>query len=139
MALGGYAAEKIIFNDLTTGAANDIKVATDVARALVTKYGMSEKIGPVALGGAEELVFLGREISTEKSYSEEVAKEVDEEVSKFMNDAEKTARDVLKKHSKALDAIAKKLIEKETIEREEFDSLIKSFGIKLKKIGSHKV
>ena len=139
VALGGYAAEKIIFNDLTTGAANDIKIATDVARALVTKYGMSEKIGPVALGGAEELVFLGREISTEKSYSEEVAKEVDEEVSKFMNDAEKTARDVLKKHSKALDAIAKKLIEKETIEREEFDSLIKSFGIKLKKQDSHKV
>lgn len=132
VSLGGYAAEKLIFKDLTTGAANDIKVATDVARALVTKYGMSEKIGPVAFGGSEEMVFLGKEISSERNYSEEIAKEVDGEVIRFMNDALKNASDVLKKNKNALDAIANQLMEKETIEREDFDKLISSFNIKLK-------
>ncbi len=133
VSLGGYATEKIIFNDLTTGAADDLYHATDVARALVTKYGMSDKIGPVAFEGREGAIFIGRDFYTEKNYSEDVAKEIDKEVKRFMEEADKQAAKVLQKHRPLLDAIAKKLIEKETIEREEFDGILKSFGIKLKK------
>ena len=129
VSMGGYAAEKIVFNDLTTGASNDIKVATDVARALVTKYGMSEKIGPVALGGESEMIFMGKSMETDKNYSEELAKEVDSEIGNFMKNAYKTAIDVLNKNKEVLDAIANELIEKETIEREDFDKLISSLGI----------
>jgi len=133
VSLGGYAAEKIIFDDITTGASNDIFVATDIARSLVTKYGMSEKIGPVALEGKDGSIFLGRDFYEERNYSEEVAKEIDGEVRKFMTDAQKRAAEILKKNKKALDAIAKELIEKETIEREEFDKILISSGIRLKK------
>ncbi len=122
--LGGYAAEKMIFKDITTGASDDLRKASDIARALVTKYGMSDKIGPVAFGGGSETVFLGREIVTEKEYSEEVAKEIDQEVRKFVETAYKQAQNILKKHKKALDKLAKQLLEKEIIEKEEFEKII---------------
>ena len=132
VALGGYASEKFIFNELTTGASNDLKMATAIARDMVTRYGMSEKVGPISLDERSEYVFLGKEFGSENSYSEKLAGMVDNEVSRFMKNAFKTALDIIKKKKEVLEAIAKNLIEKETIERDEFDGLIKSFGLKLK-------
>ena len=107
--------------------------ATDIARSLVTRYGMSEKVGPVAFGSQEEMVFLGKEFSTHaKNYSEEVAALIDKEVTGLMKSAYKRATEIIKKYQNVLDAIASKLIEKESLEREEFNSLIKSFGLKTK-------
>jgi len=123
--LGGYLSEKIVFGDITTGASDDLKKATDIARALVTKYGMSEKIGPLNLAGGEEAVFLGREIVTAKDYSEELANEVDEEVRKFIHKAYKKAEAILKKKRKILDKLAETLLEKEIIEKEEFEKIIR--------------
>ncbi len=129
VAMGGYAAEKIIFGEMTTGASNDLKQATAVARDMVTKYGMSEKIGPIDLGSGEEMVFLGREIASDRHYSDKMASTVDGEVSRFMHSAFKKASELVKKHKNILEAIAKYLIEKETIERDEFENLVKSFGL----------
>jgi len=128
--LGGYASEQIIFNDISTGAANDLQNASDLARKLVTKFGMSEKIGPITYGKTEELIFLGREITTEKNYSEKMAAEIDKEVKNFIDKALNTAKKIIVSRKKVLQAIAQKLIEKETLEREEFENLIKSFKLK---------
>jgi cell division protease FtsH len=129
-ALGGYASEKLVFGELTTGSADDIRKATMIARDLVTKYGMSEKIGPITLGERDELVFLGKELGLEKNYSEAVAKLIDSEVGKFMKGAFSRAFTILRKYRKVLDALAERLIENETIEREEFESILGSFGLK---------
>jgi len=123
--MGGYAAEELVFKELTTGASSDLLKATELARKLVTKYGMSEKLGPMTFGGREELVFLGREIATEKDYSDEVAAQIDKEVAKFIDNAFRTAKKILSEKRKKLDQIAKVLIKKETIERKEFASLMK--------------
>ena len=130
MMLGGFVSEKLTFGDVTTGASNDLKEATALARKLVTKYGMSEKLGPVTFGNTEEMIFLGREMTTEKNYSEEIARQIDGEVSKFIHDAYETATKVLIANKKALEKIAETLIEKETIEKEEFEELLKPFKIK---------
>jgi len=123
--MGGYVAEELVFKELTTGASNDLLKATELARKLVTKYGMSEKLGPMTFGGKEELVFLGREIATEKNYSEEIAAQIDKEVAKFIDNAFRTAKKILTEKRKKLDQIAKQLIKKETIERKEFARLMK--------------
>ena len=123
--LGGYSAEKIVFNELTTGASNDLQKATNLAHTLITKYGMSEKLGPRTFGRKEEMVFLGREISTEKDYSEEVAAQIDKELTKLTDTAFKTAKDIINKKRKKLDQIAKELIKNETIERKQFERLMK--------------
>jgi len=123
--LGGYVAEELVFKELTTGASSDLLKATELARKLVTKYGMSEKLGPVTFGGREEMVFLGREIATEKDYSEEVAAQIDKEVAKFIDDAYRTAKKVLTENRARLNLIAKRLIKKETIERKEFERLMR--------------
>ena len=128
--LGGYVSEQIIFNDVSTGAANDLQVASDLSRKLVTKFGMSEKLGPVTYGKTEELVFLGREIATQKNYSEKIAGVIDNEVKNFIDKALITAKKIITSRKNALQAIAKKLIEKETLERDEFENLIKSFKLK---------
>jgi len=133
VALGGYAAEKFIFKEITTGASDDLRHATDIARALVTRYGMSDKIGPVAWGGRSEPIFLGKEFSTEKNYSEEVAREIDSEINKIMGGASEEAEEVLKKNKAALDEIASVLMEKETLENEAFNAIISKHGIKPKK------
>lgn len=133
VALGGYMAEKMIFGDITTGASDDLRHAMETARALVMKYGMSEKIGPVAWGGRSEPIFLGKEFMTEKNYSEEVAKEIDIEIIRIINISQKAAKDALAKHSELLGDIANILIEKETIENEEFNAIISKRGIKPKK------
>jgi cell division protease FtsH len=123
--LGGYVAEKLVFDELTTGASSDLLKATELARRLVTKYGMSEKLGPITFGGKEELIFLGREIATEKNYSEEVAAQIDKEVANFIDDAYHTAKKILTEKRKKLNQIAKVLIKKEAIERKEFERLMK--------------
>ncbi len=124
VSLGGYATEKMIFSELTTGASNDLRVATNLARKLVTTYGMSETMGPMTFGETHDMIFLGREISEQKNYSEKVAAKIDEEVSGFIERAYKTANEVLKKYRKHLQLVALKLIEKETLEREEFEALV---------------
>lgn len=127
--LGGYVSEKLIFNDISTGAANDLKEASDIARRLVTRYGMSE-LGPITFGKTEELIFLGREIAVEKNYSEEVAAKIDAEIQKIIKCAHNAAEKILLRHKAALKKIAEMLIEKETLEQEEFYALIKPFNIK---------
>ena len=123
--LGGHVAEKIVFNELTTGASNDLERATELSHKLVTKYGMSEKLGPRTFGGREEMIFLGREMATTKDYSEETAAKIDKEVFTFINTAFQTAKKILTKKRKKLDQIANVLIEKETIERKGFEILMK--------------
>lgn len=125
VSLGGYATEKLIFNELTTGASNDLKVATNLARKLVTSYGMSETLGPMTFGEHQEMIFLGREISEQKNYSEKVAAKIDEEISGFIERAYKTAGEILSKYKKQLTLIAERLIEVETLEREEFEALVR--------------
>jgi cell division protease FtsH len=123
--LGGYIAEELKFKEISTGAANDLREATEMARALVTKYGMS-KIGPVTFGRTEELMFLGKEILAERDYSEETAAKIDKEVLAIIKDCYKKAKKLLEENYDKLEKIAQKLIEKETLEKEEFEELIKN-------------
>ena len=122
--LGGYCAEKLIFKEITTGAANDLKEASKLARRLVKEYGMSS-LGPISFGEKEELIFLGKEISEERNYSEAIAAKIDKEVEKIIKQAEKNALRVLKKKKNILKKVASVLIEKETIEKEEFQDLVR--------------
>jgi cell division protease FtsH len=122
-SLAGHAAEKAIFNEVSTGAENDIERATKIARKMVTEYGMSQKLGPRSFGRKEELIFLGREISEQRDYSDKVAEEIDEEVHGIIQSAYNTARDILTIHIAKLKQIAEQLIAKETIEGEELEKL----------------
>ena len=119
-SLGGRASEQMVFDDITSGASNDIERATQIARQMVTRLGMSEGLGPMVYGQKEELIFLGREISEQKDYSEAVAEQIDQEVKKLVDDSYEKARALLKKYRGKLDAVAKKLMEVETLTREEF-------------------
>ncbi|OGY57699.1 MAG: cell division protein FtsH [Candidatus Colwellbacteria bacterium RIFCSPHIGHO2_02_FULL_45_17] len=130
MMMGGYVSEKIIFNDITTGASSDLKKASDLSRLLVMRYGMSEKFGPLAFGKSSEMIFLGKDMITEKDYSEGVAAEIDEEIKKFVNDAYKKAFSIIKSNKNVLKAIAEALMEKEVLEHDEFYKIIKPFGLK---------
>jgi cell division protease FtsH len=132
MSLGGYVTEKMIFGDLTTGPSNDLQVSTALARDMVTKYGMSESLGPVALEGANGKALFGRGVN-EKEYSEEVGALIDKEVSKIMKEAHSKAEKIITEHRSLLDIIAKRLIEKESIERDEFENILVSNGIQPKK------
>lgn len=116
--LGGRAAEELVFNDVTTGAANDLERATKLARKMVTEYGMSERLGPLTFGRKEELVFLGREIGEQRNYSEEVARAIDEEIRRFISEAHEKAKSILTQHKDTLLRLAKKLMEVETLEGE---------------------
>jgi cell division protease FtsH len=139
--LGGYCAEKLKFGEMTTGASNDLEHASQFARKLVKEYGMSS-LGPVSFGRREELVFLGAEFGEQKNYSEKVATQIDKEVEKFIKNAENQAKKILMKKRGLLEKIAKTLIEKETIEREEFEKLIgkketekgKTIKVKVKRV-----
>jgi len=122
--LGGYCAEKMIFKEITTGAASDLQQASNLARALITRYGMSEKLGPITFGEPEGLVFLGKEIVEQRNYSEKIAAEIDKEVERLIRNAQKTAQKILQQKKKKLNEIAKTLIKKETIERKEFEELV---------------
>lgn len=127
---GGYVAEEVTFGDISTGASNDLQNASELSRKLVTKYGMSEKLGPITFGKTQEMIFLGREISTEKNYSEKVAAEIDKEVKNFIEKACRAAKKAITLRKDALKEIAKRLMEKEIIEKEEFDALVKGLKIR---------
>ncbi|OGJ09021.1 cell division protein FtsH [Candidatus Nomurabacteria bacterium RIFOXYC2_FULL_36_19] len=131
MSLGGYVAEQMIFGDITTGPSSDLQMATNLARAMVTRWGMSDVIGPIALvngGGRHQY---GEPI--EKEFSETVSTKVDAEVSRIINDGIKSAQKVLAEHKKAFNAIAHRLIEVETLEQEEYEKILTAHGIVLKK------
>ena len=121
--LGGRVAEQLILNDISTGASNDIERATQIARSMVTKYGMSEKIGTITLGTGHEEVFLGRDFAQSKEYSEETAGIVDAEVKRILDNAYARAVDILKSHIDKLHAVAGVLLEKEKIDGEEFENI----------------
>jgi len=121
--LGGRAAEELIFNDVTTGAANDLERATKLARAMVTRFGMSDKLGPLTFGEKNELVFLGREIGEQRNYSEEVAREIDREVRRIIGRAYDRAKEILTTHRDKLVRLAQQLVEKETIEGPELEAM----------------
>ena len=132
MSLGGYVAEKMIFGDVTTGPSSDLQVATDLAYAMVTRWGMSDAIGPVALSTGDRRTQWGE--PAEKEYSETIATKVDAEVSRMINDGIKSAEKVLTEYKKALAAIANKLIEVETLEQDEYEKVIITHGIVPKKL-----
>ncbi len=122
--LAGNAAERLVFNEITTGASNDIKVATNMARRLVMSYGMSD-LGPISFGEHHDMVFLGREISEQRNYSEEVAKKIDEQVEKIMKQGFERATEVLTKYRSYLETIATRLVKEETLEQEQFHDIVK--------------
>jgi cell division protease FtsH len=121
--LGGNVAERMIFGDTTTGASNDIEKATDLARRMVTEFGMSDKLGPLSFGKRDELVFLGREIGEQRNYSDEIAKQIDEEVRAIIDKAYERATEVLTTHRDRLVALAEKLVAEETVDAEAFETL----------------
>jgi cell division protease FtsH len=121
--LGGRVAEEIVFKDVTTGASNDLERATKLARAMVTQYGMSEKLGPLTFGEKEELVFLGREISEQRNYGEEVARQIDREVRRLIDEAYQTARQILIDNRDKLTEIAERLVREETIDAATFNAM----------------
>src|SRR5581483_2022875 len=121
--LGGMCAERLQFGEMSTGASNDLVKASELARRIVKEYGMSS-LGPIAFGEHDEMVFLGREISEQRNYSEAVATKIDKEIEEIIRGAEKRAADIVNKRKPMLEKIARTLIEKETIEREEFEKLI---------------
>lgn len=122
--LGGHVCEKLKFNEVTTGASNDLMKATKLAKDLITRYGMSEELGPRTYGEREEMIFLGKEIHEQRDYSEKTAEKIDQEVFKLIMNASEKARKILTEQSSLLENIAKTLIEKETLEREEFEKIV---------------
>jgi len=121
--LGGRVAEELVFDDITSGASNDIERVTQMARMMVTRLGMSSELGLITYGQKEELIFLGREISEQRDYSEEIAQKIDSEVRKLVDDAYKVTKKLLTKYRKELDAVAHKLLEVETLSREDFEGI----------------
>ncbi|MBR4580181.1 MAG: ATP-dependent zinc metalloprotease FtsH [Lachnospiraceae bacterium] len=126
VSLGGRIAEEIIFGDISTGASSDIKSATNVARSMVTKFGMSESLGCINYGSDEDEVFIGRDLAKNRPYSEQVAGEIDEEVKKIVSECYQKATDIIKEHMDVLHKSANLLLEKEKITREEFEALFET-------------
>jgi cell division protease FtsH len=124
MTLGGRAAEEITFSEITTGAANDLEKVTQTAKQMVMRYGMSERLGPRTFGHDQSQPFLGREFSAEPDYSDEIAREIDDEIRRIVEEAHQTAKQVLNGHRAELDRLSRVLLERETIEREEFEQLL---------------
>jgi cell division protease FtsH len=121
--MAGLVAEELVFQEVSTGAANDIERATTLARRMVTEFGMSERLGPLAFGRKEELVFLGREIAEQRNYSDQVAYEIDQEVRRLIDQAYQTAKQILLDHMDKLEKIATLLVEKETLDGHEIEAL----------------
>jgi cell division protease FtsH len=124
MTLGGRAAEEIVFNEVTTGAANDLEKVTSIAKQMIMRYGMSEKLGPRVLGRNHDMPFLGREMGNEPDYSEEIAREIDDEIRRVIEEAHATATQVLREHIDELHKISLILIERETIDKDQFERLL---------------
>src|SRR5205085_5807855 len=123
-ALGGRAAEELVFHEVTTGAANDIEKVTHTAKQMIMRFGMSEKLGPRLLGRNHDMPFLGREMSAEPDYSEEIAREIDDEIRRVIEEAHQTATQVLREHMDELHRISMILIERETIDKDQFERLL---------------
>jgi cell division protease FtsH len=123
--MGGRTAEELIFNEKSTGAQNDIKEATDLARRMVTDFGMSDKLGPRTFGDKQEMVFLGREIAEQKDYGDKTANLIDEQINEIIQSAYTTAKEILTENRSKLEAIAQRLIAEETLEGEELETLFK--------------
>ncbi|MGC8958652.1 MAG: ATP-dependent metallopeptidase FtsH/Yme1/Tma family protein [Chloroflexia bacterium] len=138
-AMGGYAAEQLVLSDVTTGSENDIEQATKMARRMVTEFGMSEGLGPVAYGQKDELVFLGREIGEQRDYSDDTARLIDEEVRRIVEEAYQRARRLLEEHREVLDRIAQRLMEVETLEGKELEALLNQAGPRGQAAGIEKV
>ena len=119
---GGRVAEELVFDDITTGASQDIKMATSTARAMITRYGMSEKLGAICYDDDNE-VFIGRDFGQTRGYSERIAAEIDEEVKRIIDECYAKAKEIILEHRDVLDACAELLLEKEKISREEFEAL----------------
>jgi cell division protease FtsH len=124
MTLGGRAAEELVFHEVTTGAANDIEKVTATAKHMIMRYGMSEKLGPRVLGRNQDMPFLGRDMGAEPDYSEEIAREIDDEIRRVIEEAHERARRVLSEHMDELNQISVLLIERETIDKDQFERLI---------------
>jgi cell division protease FtsH len=124
MTLGGRAAEEIIFSEITTGASNDLEKVTETAKQMVMRFGMSERLGPRVFGHDRSQPFLGREFSSEPDYSDEIAREIDDEIRRIVEEAHQTAKDILVERRGALDTISKILLERETIDAEQFAKLL---------------
>jgi cell division protease FtsH len=124
MTLGGRAAEELVFNEVTTGAANDIERITSTAKQMIMRFGMSEKLGPRVLGRNHDMPFLGREMGAEPDYSEEVAKEIDDEIRRVIEEAHDKATGVLREHMEELHRLSAILIERETIDKSQFERLL---------------
>jgi cell division protease FtsH len=127
--LGGRTAEELVFNEITTGASDDIKRATGLARRMVTDFGMSDKLGPRTFGDKQELVFLGREISEQKDYGAQLADNIDDEVDRVIREAHDMAKKILTENKSKLVSLAQKLIEKETLEGEELEKVFKELSL----------
>jgi cell division protease FtsH len=125
-ALGGHAAEELIFGEASTGPSNDIEQVTRIARSMVTRWGMSERLGPRTFGKTDEMVFLGREISETRNYSEKIAEEIDDEVRRLIEEAQERARNVLREHRAILDKLANALVQVETLEGDQLNQLLDS-------------
>ena len=128
--LGGRAAEELVFDDITSGASNDLERVTRMARSMVTRLGMSDDLGPMVYGQKEELIFLGREISEQRDYSESIAEKIDQEVRKMVSESYDRARQILSEYRDRLDAVAERLLEVETVSREEFEEIFPSPVVK---------
>jgi cell division protease FtsH len=124
MTLGGRAAEELVFNEVTTGAANDLEKVTHTAKQMIMRYGMSEKLGPRVLGRNQDMPFLGREMSSEPDYSEEIAREIDDEIRRVIEEAHTLARRTLEEHVDELHRMSGILIERETIDKDQFVLLL---------------
>jgi cell division protease FtsH len=124
IAMGGYAAEDIIFQENTTGAQSDIDQATEIARRMVCEWGMSKSLGPIAFGQKEEPIFLGKEIARHRDYSDETAKQIDKEIRYIVDSSLKMAKDLLTEHKDHLELLAKTLLEKETLDDEQIRDLL---------------
>jgi cell division protease FtsH len=123
VALGGRSAEEIVYGEINTGAGQDLKNVTRVARNMVTRYGMSKKLGPLTFGDKEELIFLGRQLSEQRNYSDETAEQIDLEVRRLVDEAHKRAQTIINNKLDKLHLIAKRLMEDETLDSEEFAAL----------------
>ncbi|MGI8920331.1 MAG: ATP-dependent zinc metalloprotease FtsH, partial [Solirubrobacteraceae bacterium] len=124
MTLGGRAAEEIVFGEITTGASNDIERVTATARQMVMRFGMSEKLGPRVFGHDHGMPFLGREFSAEPDYSDEIAREIDDEIRRIVESAHRQAQEIITEHRASVDRISQILLKRETIEREQFEALL---------------
>jgi len=120
--LGGRAAEEVVFGEASTGASSDLEKVTKMARAMVTRFGMSNALGPLVYGRKEELVFLGKEIGEQRDYSEALAQEIDDEVREFVTDAYERAKGALREHREQLDRVVVALLDRETLSSEEFEA-----------------